>query len=331
MLRLHFTSDDLARIRVAARPDPLWEVVLSTNLLGNREGRAVFDAWRGRARERLRRLPVWMPRLLRALAPPYGDFPDFLTPSEAAAGMECGIEAVLSTPGRRLSQELAAMPRLPEWTAPLVRGEAAALTSLGQALRTYYESVLLPDWPRVSTHAQADVAGRARTLLHGGADALLESFRPLLRWTPPVLEADYPKDRDIHLTGRGVTLVPSVFCWRTVVTLIDPGLPPVVVYPVERTAEWWRPHARHPGQDTLQSLLGTTRAAVLRVAADGPLAGEVAQRIGLSLAATSYHLKALREARLISCSRRGTSTLLFLTPLGVDLLAENPPRPNQVY
>jgi len=324
VLRLHFTSDDLARTCVAARPDALWEIVLSTNLLGNRDGRAVFDPWRAQARERLRRLPVWMPRLLRAIAPPQGDFPDFLTPAEAAAGVETGVEAVLSTPRTRLRQELAAMPGLPDWAAPLVRGEASALDSLGRALRSYHESVLSPDWSRVLAHAQADAAGRARALLHGGVEALLASFRPLLRWKPPVLEADYPEDRDVHLAGRGVTLVPSVFCWRTAVTLIDPGLPPVVVYPVERTVDWWRPHVQRPGQDSLQALLGATRAAVLRIAADGPSAGELARRIGLSSAATSYHLKALREASLINCSRRGTSTLMSLTPLGLNLLAENP-------
>jgi len=324
VLRLHFTSDDLARTRVAAGPDPLWEVVLSTNLLGNRDGRAVFDPWRVQARERLRRLPRWMPRLLRSLAPPHGDFPDFLTPVEAAQGMEAGVDAVLATPRKRLGRELAAMTALPDWVAPLVRGEASALEPLGRALHSYHDEVLSPDWSRLSAHVQADVAVRARALLHGGVEALLAGFRPLLRWKPPILEADYPRDRDIHLGGRGVTLIPSVFCWRTVVTLIDPALPPTVVYPVERTTDWWRPYTQRPGQDSLQSLLGATRAAVLRIATDGPAAGELSRRVGLSPAATSHHLKALREAGLINCARRGTSTLVSLTPLGHDLLKENP-------
>lgn len=324
MLRLHFTSDDLARTRLAPGADPLWEVVLSTNLLGNREGRAVFDPWRARASERLRTLPVWMPRLLRTLAPPYSDFPDFLTPLRAEEGIEAGTEAVMATSRTRLRQELAAMPGLPAWVRPLARGDVPALESLGRALREYHDRIVSPDWARVLVHVQADLTARARALLHGGVEALLESFRPLLRWRSPVLEADYPKDRDLHLQGRGLTLVPSVFCWRTVVTLVDPALPPVLVYPVERTPEWWRPCDRRAGQDSLQPLLGATRAAVLRLAAEGPSAGELARRVGLSPPATSYHLKVLREASLISCSRRGTSTLVSLTPLGQGLLTENP-------
>lgn len=324
MLRLHFSGHDLARTRIAAGPDPLWEVVLSTHLLGNRDGPAMFDPWRAQAREALRPLPGWMPRLLRTVAPAHGDFPDFLTPQEGQQGLTEGIEAVLRTPRGRLRRELLALGPLSDHASDLVRGDTEALRALGAALRTYHDTALRPHWPRLATQAEADRSVRARAFTRGGVEAVLNSFRPLLRWRPPVLEADYPLDRDLHLGGRGLLLIPSVFCWRRPVTLVDPRLPPVLVYPVARTADWWSGPTPEPGRDRLAGLLGVSRAAILRAAADGCSAGELARRAAASPAAASHHLRVLREAGLVTATRRGTTILYSLTPVGHALLAENP-------
>src|SRR4051794_25772078 len=107
MLRLHFSSEDLSRIRFARRPDPLWEAALSLTMLGSAHGRAVFGPWRARARTALAGVPREHLRLLRYLAPPRGpvprkcSFPDFLTPPQSCQGLEEGIDAVLSTPRGR--------------------------------------------------------------------------------------------------------------------------------------------------------------------------------------------------------------------------------------
>ncbi|MFD1271279.1 hypothetical protein ACFQ51_02890 [Streptomyces kaempferi] len=55
---------------------------------------------------------------------------------------------------------------------------------------------------------------RSRALLDGGTQALLEGLRPMARWNAPVLEVNYPVERDLYLDGRGLLLVPSYFCWR---------------------------------------------------------------------------------------------------------------------
>lgn len=55
MLRIHFTSRDLERIRIADRPDPLWEITCSACRLQSREGPQVFDLWRRGVRSQLRR------------------------------------------------------------------------------------------------------------------------------------------------------------------------------------------------------------------------------------------------------------------------------------
>ncbi|MGX1545667.1 helix-turn-helix domain-containing protein [Streptomyces adustus] len=323
VLRFHFTAADLGRTRVAAHPDPLWELVLSANLLGNREGRAVFDRWRVDARARIRTLPPWLGGVVRTLAPPKGDFPDLLTPLAGQHGIEAGLDAVLSTPRDRLTRELTALGPLPRWAGPLVRGERAGLALLGQALDGYYTHVLGPYWPRVEALVAADQALRARAFMRGGVSAVLDSLRPCLRWQAPVLEADYPQDRDVHLDGRGLLLIPSAFCWRLPVTWIDPALPPVVVYPVHRTPQWWGTSQEGPGRDALTALLGATRAAVLRAAAAGDSCGELARRVGKSVSITSYHLNVLCEAGLATSVPDGPRTLYTATTLGLRLLGHN--------
>ncbi|MEV6107015.1 winged helix-turn-helix domain-containing protein [Streptomyces sp. NPDC051940] len=323
VLRLHFTAADLGRAKVAARPDPLWELVLSANLLGNRDGRAVFDTWRADARTRLRTLPTKHRHLIRLLAPPFSDFPDLLTPPAGQQGFEEGLDAVLSTPRQRITRELAALGTLPAWTTPLLRGESGAVRALGHALRGYFGQVLEPYWPRIAAQVEADQARRARAFVAGGVDGVLNSFRPLLRWQYPVLEAPYPHTRDIHLDGRGLLLIPSVVCWRTPVTWIDPELPPVLVYPVERTAQWWSRLPPPNVRDTLTPLIGGTRSAILRAAAEGGSCGELARRAAHSPTITSYHLKVLRDAGLVTSLRDGPYVVYAATPLGHDLLLEN--------
>jgi DNA-binding transcriptional ArsR family regulator len=328
MLRLHFTGEDLGRVRVAASADPLWEVVLSLHRLRTRDGSLVFDGWRRRVREDLIRAGLVPPvrSLLFPLNPPAAYFPDFLTPAEAAGGLDAGLDAVASTPRRRLSNELerlAAGRRLPEWGAKLARGDLETVTGLREALLAYHRVSIAPYWSHIQRRVDAERAARARAALDGGAGHLLASLRPILRWDPPVLEADYPVRRDLHLGGRGLLLIPSLFCWRRPVMLADTELPPVLVYPVEpepsrlAAAAPERPAA---GSRPLVRLLGRTRATALEVIAAGCTTTELARRLGVSAASASEHATTLREAGLVYTRRHGSAVLHTLTPLGTALL-----------
>ncbi|MBE8523178.1 hypothetical protein ILP97_37775 [Amycolatopsis sp. H6(2020)] len=116
MLRIHFEADDLARTRILEGPDPLWETLLSLHMLQGGAGHAVSGEWRASVRSRLDRSAG----LLFALAPPRGYSVDFLTPATGAAGLDSGIEAVLSTPRavvRSDLTELAAERRPLRWAA----------------------------------------------------------------------------------------------------------------------------------------------------------------------------------------------------------------------
>ncbi|MFE0102413.1 winged helix-turn-helix domain-containing protein [Streptomyces sp. NPDC059009] len=335
MLRVHFEADDLARTKVSEGPDPLWETVLSLHRLQERGPEPALTAWRHHA-SRYGPGPL---RVLLPLVPPRGYFPDFLTPSAGAAGLGHGLEAVLSTPRRRLRAELPALAAgvgLPGWTRGLADGEVPALRRLASALRAYHEAALRPSWWRVAARVEAERTLRAHTQLWSGADAMLSGFGPAMRWRPPVLEVDYPFDKDVHLGGRGLLLTPSYFCRRTPVMLADPALPPVLVYPAPPLGAT-RVNSPSGGaaarrEEQLARLLGHSRAAALEALAEHcATTTELARRAGLSVSSASEHAAVLREGGLISSVRVRNSVRHAVTPLGARLLSgaepgRQPPR-----
>ncbi|MGD3106407.1 ArsR/SmtB family transcription factor [Streptomyces sp. YGL11-2] len=262
-------------------------------------------------------------RLLAPLVPTRGYFPDFLTPAEGLLGMDEALAALRETPAARLHDELsrlapAAGRPLPAWIRDMADGETRALGRLAGILRRYYEAAVAPYWPRVQGRIEADRAARGRALLDGGADRLLASLPPMMRWRPPVLEADYPVERDLHLGGRGLLLLPSYFCRRTPVTFYNPDLTPVLVYPVEHQAPRLTPPV--PPDRSLGRLVGQTRSAILHGIGVGCTTSELARRVDVSLASASQHATVLRDAGLLFTLRQGNAVLHTLTPLGAALL-----------
>ncbi|WSZ02501.1 winged helix-turn-helix domain-containing protein [Streptomyces sp. NBC_00872] len=202
----------------------------------------------------------------------------------------------------------------------VARGDGAVADRLGalvEALRTYHRAAIEPYWPHIRARTEADRALRGRALLDGGADELLGTLPPMLRWRSPVLEADYPVERELRLDGRGLLLQPSFFCRGTPVVHRDPTLPPVLVYPVTHSDA---PAVTERPGPSLGRLVGHTRSAVLRAIEHGSTTSELARRTGVSLASASQHACVLREAGLVVTLRHGNAVLHTLTPLGAALL-----------
>ncbi|MCX5140135.1 MULTISPECIES: helix-turn-helix transcriptional regulator [unclassified Streptomyces] len=332
MLRIHVSGWDLSKVRMATGPDALWETILSFHRLRDRRASTVFGKWRSETRPRLN----GEVRLLSAVVPPRGYFPDFLTPYQLGAepmDFATGMEALRDTPPERLRAELAVLGAQGSAGGRTATARAVTLDALGEGraeplgrligvLRAYHRAAVEPYWPHVQASVEADRAVRGRALLDGGAEELLASLPPVIRWRAPVLEADYPVDRELHLDGRGLLLQPSFFCRGAPVVYRDPLLPPVLVYPVTHAAA---PVFAEPGP-WLGRLLGNTRSTVLRVIGDGCTTSELARRAGVSLASASQHACVLREAGLVHTLRHGSSVLHTLTPLGGSLLRGGAPK-----
>jgi DNA-binding transcriptional ArsR family regulator len=324
MLRIHFTPEDLQNIRITRRPDPLWEVVCAVCRLVTHEGPLEFGPWRRFIRERLATDPVANRAVhtLRALVPPVGYIPDFLTPSVVEGGLSAALEEVGATPLGRLRHELgrlAATRPLPSWTTTLGQPRDCGMRSLVETLEVAAGTLLEPRWAHARRAICDDVDGRSRVLLDGGVRGLLQSLQPFARWNAPTLEVDYPVHRDLWLEGRGLRLVPSYFCWRRPTALADPALGPVLVYPVAA-----RPLESIAGQDNrLDRLLGRTRASILTEVTRGHRStSEVATVMGIGLSNASYQLAVLREGGLVASLREGKCVRHSVTPLGYRLLDE---------
>ncbi|HEV2781522.1 MAG TPA: winged helix-turn-helix domain-containing protein [Actinophytocola sp.] len=317
MLRIHFTSADLLRVTIAERFDPLWEVLSSLYLLQERDSSLTFDYWRRRTRSLC---PRAIP-LLFELAPPKGYSPDFLTPGRGDTDFDTLLDRLLSTPRMRLQDDLAHLARqqpVSGWTQTLGTGDRHALSQLAKLVCAYHNVGITPYRDQIHVWFKNDRVRRADALLTGGTERLLSSLHPRVIWKPPVLQImDYGGDFDLYLHGRGLVLLPSLFCRHHPVALRNADLPPVLAYPIHPGIAWLRDPeiATDPA-----AVLGHTRAAALRSCLSECTTSDLARRIGLSVPAASRQASALREAGLISSHRDGGSVIHHITGLGIALL-----------
>jgi DNA-binding transcriptional ArsR family regulator len=348
MLRLQFSASDLARVRLRATLGPLPETLLALRALRSARDAGGLADWRRRV---LSRLPP--AAAVARLLPPGWTAADVFALVGPAATVEQGLAALRRGPGllSAASAERGPAPAPhgpisdedPPGRAPAGRLLASrsgirpgGLDRLAALLAVSYELGVAPHWPAMRAHLDAERATRARILADGGIDGLFATLHPALRWRPPVLELPiWPRPEsggvvECMLAGRGLDVVPSVFC-RDVPEAYVPGDggPGVLIYPVPDNATVLRePAGAAPActspegevPDGLAGLLGPTRAAVLAALAGGSTTGEVARRLRISPAGASQHATVLRRAGLILSTRRGNSVLHTLTPLGTALL-----------
>ena len=309
MLRIHFSATDTARVQIRETPHPLWEALLSLHVLQSTSG-SHFDDWRRNAARRM-----YGAEPLLELAWPWGYSPDFLTPDLPGAGIEDAVAMLLYTPRDRIAAdlcELGAVRRLSPTNLAVADGDERALRWLGTAVRAYHHSALGPVWPAMVRLVAEDAEARRRILDVDGVDRMLATLHPAAVWRRPVLEIDYPVDQDLRLGGRGLELIPSYFCQNVPITLRDPGLPPVLVYPASRAA---------PVADaSLAALVGNTRAALLGAVAAGRTTTELAHELGVSAANVSHHVGVLRKAGMLSTQRHGANGFHRLTLLGAAVV-----------
>ncbi|WP_327266540.1 winged helix-turn-helix domain-containing protein [Streptomyces sp. NBC_01232] len=337
MLRLHFTAEDLARVKVEVL-GPLAETSLGLWNLQRRDGRVLFGGWRARTG------PLVTgdgPHAAQFLGSPAGGLVDLFTLVGTAGCMDEGLERLVSAPEGRLREEFGvcagAGRRRARWLAGVMAADRQSVGRLAGALRDCHRVGVASYWGRIHQHLDGDVARRGRLMARGGVAALLDGMGPMVRWRPPVLEIPGYRPfvhpvADFHLAGRPLILAPSVFCGPVPQLFAGSGADGVVmVYPalhdpVDAAALWAPPaDARRvdaPVPPALSALLGRTRAVVLCVIADHPASTttQLARRAGISPASASEHATTLRAAGLTALARERKAALHTLTHLGLTLL-----------
>lgn len=314
MLRLRFGVDDLVRLRFAP-PTPYCQLAVSAQSL--QQPVSPFGRlWRTRRRQ----VPARAMPLL-ALIPRHGSVPEFLAP-ERCTSLDEALDLVQFTPATKLRTELAEIPRSSgsaAWLDDLARGQAAAVTELGSAMRAYHDLVLAPLWPAIEHAIAGELARRTWQLATEGAASALSTLHPGIRWHDAALEIDGEADGDIDLGGRGLRLVPSIWA--------RPGVAvgwaqPTLDYPVPLLD---RSPAR-AAADRLAAALGATRARVLCALTGERTTTELARVLGISVASASMHASALRDARLVTTRRDGQAVRHSMTDLARTMVAASADR-----
>ncbi|QKV74111.1 helix-turn-helix transcriptional regulator [Amycolatopsis sp. Hca4] len=329
--RFHFTVEDLARTRVDDRPYAMMELLAALRQLQSRAQPVRFGAWRS---EVTARLPA-QARMIVDLAPPSGSIPGFLFPPSAGEAHQLLDEArAISSREIRTALLCAAESRsVPGWVHRLV-DDRQLRRQLFDTFALVYEQALAPYWPHVRTTVAIDRVLKGRDLLDGGADRVLSGLNPrYIRWNPPVLEVKTPIPlyTDIHLDGRGLLLVPSVFGAEThPLAISSPESQPLLTYPAQSgdgdayplLIQTDSPIAAGLTFARLAALLGRTRATVLCTIAEHPgcTTTELARRAGIAPASASEHATILREAGLTTTIRHRNLALHTLTGSGTSLL-----------
>jgi DNA-binding transcriptional ArsR family regulator len=320
MLRVHFTVDDLARTHVGATFGPLTETVFS------------LDA-QARGGPTLPRQAKHRADPLRDLLPRAWVF-DLITITGRASCVDEGLDALRSAPRHVVKAELDNTARLftppPAWAMGLLDRNGRTRELLATALHRHYADAVAPCWEEA--HALLDAARRrlVHTMGEHGVAGLLTSLHPAVRWRPPILEIASPafSDHDCHLEGRGLVVVPSLFCppgYPVCEDTNDETAPLVLFHPAIRDLSGLRTilgsgSGRSP-HHALVALLGRTRTKVLQAVADGACTtSELAVRSGASRSSASQHAAVLRSAGLVVTRRHGSAVLHTLTPLGTRFL-----------
>ncbi|ALO99743.1 Regulatory protein [Streptomyces hygroscopicus subsp. limoneus] len=333
VFRIHFTTEDLARTKVADAPMPLLELKQAARALQRTDQPARLSGWRRHARARLSAEA----RLALDFLPPAGWSPTFIGPPRAGGPAEL-IEQVRATPPGQIRKALTTI--LPTTKAPSATRHLTDPDFLGRlcdGLSALYDVLLAPYWPAMADAFTADRSVRVRQVLHGGVEHFLSQANPEdMRWNPPVLEIATRGDSttyDLHLEGRGLLLVPSVMLTRPIIQH-DAEPQPAVTYPAGhdqplRRLTAFAPTATPHTVAPVAALLGHTRAAVLTTIAEHPGCStkEVAAFAGLAPSSASEHATILREAGLVTTTRHRNTALHSLTQLGRRLLNHTPDRP----
>jgi DNA-binding transcriptional ArsR family regulator len=317
MIRIHFTAEDLARTRFLPEPAPLTELKLALVTLRRPVAEPRFNRWRRAALTRLPESarPIW--ELVAA-------FSGSLSTTAVCGDIDEALDMAMGLTRDQADHEIRLWygnggRGVPSLMRDAADGNRDAKQRINRALRSAYTAILGPHWPAVRAGHHTELAHHGRLLARQGPVGMLTSLVPGTRWHDTRLEIDSPYHREIRLGGRGLALAPTAFWAGPPLLAAAPDQPVMLVYPSHTPALL----QIESGHDPLVDILGSTRAAVLRLLSRPTVTKDIARRLGISPASASEHATALRAARLITSQRDGKAVLHHATPLGLDLINTN--------
>ncbi len=313
--------ESLTAVRFAV--SPAWETQAAVQSLADERARTYHQPWLTRVRAPAGRLGL--APLLAAL-PRCGYVPDFFAPPPRAArsSFTDQLAQIRATDPAQVARELQRcrdtvhdQPHKHLLTGLLTDPESAR-DHLAARLHDAWTNLLEPFWVRIRALLERDIEQRSRSLASHGLRHVLEQLHPKIRWTVNGLHLADTSGHTVEVDKRGFLLMPSAYLWPNVAAIIEPPWLPTIIYPAAGIAGLWQAPA--PPPDALGRLLGNTRARIL-ACLDLPMSTTALAAItALSPAGVSAHLLTLRDAGLLSTTRRGHEVRYHRTELGSALL-----------
>ncbi|MEA5358486.1 helix-turn-helix domain-containing protein [Amycolatopsis sp., V23-08] len=316
------SPDVLGRTRFCF--SPLAEATSSLRLLGLPRPAHVHTPWLRQARARLDGVDL---ELLLSVVPPGRYIASCLVPRGRIPqpSLEDQLSALTAVTVDELERDLREVwsgRTPPRQVADLLASGARATARLAEALWDYWDAVIRPHWPRMCAVLEDDVSRRMAALVDHGFYALLRDLHPEVGVEGNLLHIDKPHFADAVYEASEMILTPSVFTWPDLI--LEDGETGCfgLTYAARGIARVWEgadaltPKTAEP----LATLLGRTRAAILR-RTDVPMSTtRIARELGQSPASVSEHLAVLRDAGLVTSRRSGRSVLYRQTPLAEHVL-----------
>jgi DNA-binding transcriptional ArsR family regulator len=325
MIEIMLAHSDLARVRFAH--SPVEELVASLRVLQDPGRQLMYGRWVAATRGRLGGLRL---DLLAALAPTGRYLPAFLFPPSTRPWgvLSEELAQIAASPPAMVRAELDKVREgapLPAVLEPLYDDPAGQLPAVVEEMARYWEAAVEPVWPRVRGLCAADLAYRMEQFAAGGLAGVLADLHPDLGFADELLRVDKPHhcSHRFDLAGTGIVLVPCAFTWPSLSVDCCGVDQPALIYPPRGVAELWEDTmAEQP--DPLSALVGRTRASLLAILSVPGTTTQLAERLELSPAAVSQHLKILKDAALVTAHRRGRMVLYQRTPAATTLLEAIP-------
>lgn len=321
MITIHFTLEDLSKIRFAY--NPLTQVAHSYQLLLKPDLQLHFSRWVDEAQRALygTELPY-----LEALVSGYHYIPDFLTPTPLLPqqNLREEIEQMVATPDdliRKNVQLLIDKAGTTEIRQHYLAYPREAIDCLAEEIWLYWQRTLAHHWARMVAVLEGDILYRARVLATQGADTLLGDLHPKIHYEDRqlrLLKSHAECDGEYQLNGDGLHLVPTIFACRGPSYQLVPEWEPMLIYTV-RGAGLWNQQPSLVNQ-SLELVLGAGRARVLQALSTPSNTGELAHQLQITAGAISQHLGLLNNAGLVEPHRSGKRVFYHLTQRGQQLL-----------
>jgi len=320
LIEYELAGADLGEVRFAL--SPMNELALSLRMFREPGRYPLMLPWLNRIRAARAELDG---DLLLALTNAELWTPDFLTPRPFSplTRFTDELEALAATPLDVVRADLAEVHPDPA-TRPAALGgrRDRLLRRIVDALEAYWTGCFEPFWPRMRTVLESDIVFRGRTIARDGLAAMFADLSPKIRLVDDVVRVQTTSDIWFRraTVGEGLTLVPTLFTSNASAP-ISPQEPPLIMYVARGVGTLWEADRSSGSSAALVDLLGAVRARLLALLESPASSTELAVRLGVTTSAVNQHLRAMRDAGLLTSARHGRSVLYLRSELGDRLVS----------